>query len=100
MRPLNAPGSDNDILAYVTRPTITYTFSAAGHLVSYPPPTNCVFVVFVSFAPDVIAFLQQEPATATAAGGVLDWEWTQADATVPYLPVDYQTRYRSTLWVK
>jgi hypothetical protein len=100
MRPLNFPGHDDDVIAYITRPSFTYTFSDDGGLVRYQAPRNCVFVAFVCFAQDVLTDLHNNPANASAGGGVLDWEWTEADPTVPYLPVDYQTRYRSTLWTR
>lgn len=99
LRPMNYPGHDDDIVAYATRVGYTYTFSDNGRLQRYAPPRECVFVAFVSFAA-VLSDLGQNPASVGAVGGVLDWEWTQAGAGSPHLPVDYQTRYRSTLWVR
>jgi len=100
LRPMNYPGHDDDIVAYATRAGYTYTFGDNGRLQRYAPPRECVFVAFVSFAANVLTDLGQNPATAGTVGGVLDWEWTQADAVYPHRPVDYRTRYRSTLWVR
>lgn len=100
LRPLNQPGHDDDVIAYITTPSITYTFNGAGQLVSYPAPRDCVFVVFVSFSQTVIDAIRKNAACESSAGAVLDWEWTQADAAMPFLPADYQTRYRSVLWTK
>lgn len=100
LRPLSYPSQDDDVFVYVTRPVVTYTFSSTGSLAPYGPLPDCVFVAFVSFTHDVLNILGGNPACSGAEGGVVDWEWTQADATMPYLPADYQTRYRRTLWVK
>jgi hypothetical protein len=102
LRPLKGAGIDDTIIAYVTRPSVTYEFDASGAERRLPAPVSSVFVVFVSFADPVVTVVRNSLTTAgrMVAGGVLDWEWTLADASIPYLPVDYQTRYRSTLWVK
>jgi hypothetical protein len=103
MRPLRGAGVDDTIVAYVTKPGITYEFDANGiDCRRLPAPTSSVFVAFVSFDDAVVTIVRNTLAATgrAVAGGVLDWEWTLADAAVPYLPADYQTRYRSTLWVK
>jgi len=102
LRPLLGTGIDDTIVAYVTKPGVTYEFDANGNERRLPAPTNSVFVVFVSFADPVVTIVRNSLTAAgrAVAGGVLDWEWTLADASTPHLPVDYQTRYRSTLWVK
>ena len=102
LRPLKGAGIDDTIVAYVTKPFVTYEFDARGTEHRLPAPVGSVFVVFVSFADPVVkeVRISLPQSGQTIAGGVLDWEWTLADASVPYLPADYQSRYRSTLWVK
>jgi hypothetical protein len=102
LRPLFGAGIDDTIIAYITKPNVTYSFNPNGSEVRLPAPKNSVFVVFVSFVDPVVTIVRNSFSSVGRQidGGVLDWEWTQADASYPYLPADYQTRYRSTVWVK
>ena len=102
MRPMLGSGVDDTIVAYITQPGFTYALMASGVETQQTAPKGSVFVVFASFDDTVIAYVRNRLGAATKQfdGVLLNWEWTLADPSAPHLPADYQTRYRSTLWVR
>jgi len=65
LRPLKGAGVDDTIVAYVTKPSVTYEFDARGAERRLPAPTGSVFVVFVSFVDPVVTVVRN---SLTAAG--------------------------------
>ena len=102
LRPFIAPGVDDKIVVYITKPSVTYELARDGQYGRMPAPTDSVFVVFVSYEEPMLGLTRSSfpPSTPMVDGGILDWEWTLCDGSIPYLPFDYQTRYRRTLWVR
>jgi hypothetical protein len=102
LRPFIAPGVDDKIVIYVTKPSATYDVAQDGSYLRNSAPLDSVFVVFVTFEEPMLGLTRSSFSSSSQKidGSILDWEWTLCDGSVPFLPIDYQTRYRRTLWVR
>jgi hypothetical protein len=102
LRPFIAPGVDDHIVIYVTAPNVTYEVAKDGSYSRNPAPMDSVFVVFVTFEEPMLGLTRSSFLSSSQKidGSILDWEWTLSDGSAPHLPLDYQTRYRRTLWVR
>jgi hypothetical protein len=105
-RPFRGPGVDETIYAYVSTPGWNYTYAPPANSTEDPrrvlPPSESVFVTFVSFVQSVVdeAKASLDPADRAIDGVVLYWEWTIASRSQPSLPREHQERYRRPIWMR
>ena len=105
-RPFRGPGVDETIYAYISTPGSSYTFtppeSSTESPRRVPPPSESVFVTFVSFLESVVDEVKASLALAdrTIDGAVLYWEWTISSRSQLSLPREHQERYRRPVWTR
>jgi len=101
-RPVHSEGVDNFIFVYVSSPECDYRYSKPHYKAvdSMLPPTQSVFVTFVSRAPALVRSLQSSLGCSMDdfQGVVLGWEWTLASQTDTALPDNFAKRYTRRVW--
>ena len=97
-RPIGDDDRGFDVVAFVTKPTMTFTYSPDFGCMVKPRliPSDLVHVTYVR-----LDRVKREPhgrAELAETGTIIHSEFVEADATETLLPIGFEQRYRRRRW--
>jgi hypothetical protein len=101
-REMFAPGVDESVYIYISRPEYDYVRTREQPLpIRVSTPTLSVFTTFALIGQEAVSALNDDLRNygGTEADGILvGWQWTIASTVDPTLPVESELRYKSRIW--
>jgi hypothetical protein len=102
-REMFAPGVDERVYVYISRPEHDYVRTKEQTLpVRIGVPTLSVFTTFALIGQEAVSALNDDLRNyygGTEADGILiGWQWTTTSTADPTLPVEPDSRYQSRIW--
>jgi hypothetical protein len=97
-RPIGDDDHGFDVVAFVTKPKMTFSYSPDFGCMIKPKriPNDLVLVTYAQLDRDCGTANQRPKLSAT--GMVIHWEFVEADATDLSLPIGFGERYRKRHW--